>query len=721
MSEQIGVDSHAELRRTERVLRAIHEIAITPAANVADELRALLELGCREFCMATGLVTSANGDELLILEIVGPPGGFQAGDSCHVKQSYCGETLARDRPLGIVHAGESEWAEHPAYEAIKAESYIGMPIRVGGELSGTVCFLDAEPRLEPLSTADFDILHLIAQRVEALLDLREVERRLRLVFEHTAAVAAEQFFPTLVKQLAQAMDVRHAFVAECTDETRSRVRTLAFWCDGAFAANVEYGTEGTPCKGVLENRICAIDSKVRERFPDDRDLFALEAESYLGVPILDDQGVVIGLVAAIDDKPMKRRWFQDWLLKILAARAGAELVRLKTATALRESEERLRHAQKLESLGVLAGGVAHDFNNLLTGILGNASLALSRLEPSSPVRGKLEQIETATVRAADLTKQLLAYAGKGRFVVAPLDLNDVATEMTGLLNAAVTKTSTIRRELAPELPAIEADVTQIRQLLMNLMTNASDALEDGPGVIRLATGVVAESELDSVHPMPPAEPAADGWVYLEVEDTGSGMDAETQAKMFDPFFTTRFAGRGLGLSAVLGIVQGHGGAVNVRSVQGDGTTVRVYFPAVMRPVEAANRHDPVTTVARRSGTILIVDDEAGVREVARAMLEDRGFTVLTADDGRAGLEVFRERSGEIQAVLLDMTMPEMDGATAFGELQRIRADVPVVLSSGFNEREVTQRFVDRGLAGFIQKPYRADELVAVLCQAIDRD
>jgi PAS domain S-box-containing protein len=382
-----------------------------------------------------------------------------------------------------------------------------------------------------------------------------------------------------------------------------------------------------------------------------------------------------------------------------------------------EMERRLLHIQKLESLGVLAGGIAHDFNNLLTAILGNLDVALLDLSAISPARPHVEEAMRACHRAADLTRQMLAYSGKGRFVVRSIDLSAVVKENVQIFGAAIARTATLNLHLARDLPLIQADPGQMQQVIMNLLTNASEALGENPGVITLATGLQVCDEAYLDRSRVKEKPPPGEFIYVEVSDTGSGMDERTQQRLFDPFFTTKFMGRGLGMSAVLGIVRGHRGAILVDSEVGRGTTIRVLFPVSEkdRTAEAVADQAGGPRAAKadrpsRSGTILVVDDEAMVRNPCQAMLEHLGFRVLAAADGQEAVEVFGAHADQIACVVLDLTMPRMDGVTAFRELRRLRPDVKVLLASGYNEQEATQRFVGQGLAGFIQKPYRLQDL-----------
>ncbi|MEO7036097.1 MAG: response regulator [Polyangiaceae bacterium] len=372
-------------------------------------------------------------------------------------------------------------------------------------------------------------------------------------------------------------------------------------------------------------------------------------------------------------------------------------------------ESKLLDAQKLESLGILAGGIAHDFNNLLTGILGNVSLMRLELPATSALAEHVEQIEAVTIRAADLCRQLLAYSGKGRFVVRPLDVSELVRQTAPLLQLSIGKNATLRLDLADPLPSVDADATQMRQVAMNLVVNAAEALGERAGVISITTGVLhAEGEYLRNTFLAP-ELAEGEYVFVEVSDNGCGMGAATQAKIFDPFFSTKFTGRGLGLSAVLGIVRGHKGAIKVYSELGRGTTIKVLFPLSDESAGRLKAAPPQPTLQRR-GTVLVVDDEDVVRGVAARILGSYGFDVILANDGRDGVARFSERRGEIVAILMDLTMPAMDGVDAFREIRNLDSEIPVLLMSGYNEQDAVMRFAGKGLAGFVQKPFTVEVL-----------
>jgi len=382
-----------------------------------------------------------------------------------------------------------------------------------------------------------------------------------------------------------------------------------------------------------------------------------------------------------------------------------------------ESQQRLQQqmlqAQKLESLGVLAGGIAHDFNNILMTVLGNVDLAKVRLAAESPAMLHLKQIESAALKAADLANQMLAYSGKGKFVVEPLNLDRLIEEMTHMLEISISKQAVLRFNFSDNLPSVEADATQLRQVILNLVINASEAIGKRSGVISISSGAMMcdaayleelwiDSGLDEGL-----------YVYIEIADTGCGIPKEDLGRIFDPFYTTKFAGRGLGTAAVLGIIRSHGGAIKVYSEVGRGSTFKILLPASDRPAVLFDRDESALQAWSSEGTVLLVDDEETVRSIATSMLEELGFAVITCADGREALQVFSRLHQDIRFVLMDLTMPHVDGEEAYREMRRIDSEVKVIMTSGYNEQEVSQKFVGKRLAGFLQKPYT----LSALCNA----
>ena len=387
----------------------------------------------------------------------------------------------------------------------------------------------------------------------------------------------------------------------------------------------------------------------------------------------------------------------------------------RAETARLAIETKVQQAQKLESLGVLSGGIAHDFNNILTGILGYADLALLQLGHDNPAAPSIDQVVLAARRAAELTRQLLAYSGKGQFIVEPIHLGELVREMSQLLGLSISRKCVLRLELDPKLPCVSADASQMRQVVMNLLLNASEAIGDRSGTITMRLGSQQCDREWLAHSRLGDELPAGLYVCIEVTDDGCGMPPETLAKIFDPFFTTKFTGRGLGLSAVLGIVRGHRGAIKVSSEVGVGTRFSVYLPAIIRP-ELPGRAPRQSRRAgfRGSGAVLVVDDEEAVRGLARSMLSQMGFEVLCARDGVEAVQVVADPSLLVRLVLLDLTMPRMDGEETLNALRAMRPELPVILSSGYNDPADGNGTSPRGANGFIQKPYLFDQLTEVV-------
>lgn len=374
-------------------------------------------------------------------------------------------------------------------------------------------------------------------------------------------------------------------------------------------------------------------------------------------------------------------------------------------------ERALLETQKLESLGLLAGGVAHDFNNLLTAMMGSVSLARGMVDDRDPLAANLDQILSASQQAAELARQLLAYSGRGKFVVSVIDLRNVVHETDQLLRVSMSKRVSVTQQLASTPAWIAADPSQIRQVVMNLVLNAAEAIGDVDGNIAIRVDTIDAPQASPAQEAGDSPPVTGRLVVLEVSDNGCGMDAKTQARLFDPFYSTKGTGRGLGLAAVQGIVRGHGGSISVDSAPGRGSTIRILLPMSDAPAQEPRSAEKAGAAPTSGGTILVIDDEPSVRAVAKLILEDAGYTVLIAEDGHQGVEQFQTHMGTIDAVLLDMIMPKMDGRETLAHLQRLQPDIRVLMSSGYDEQHATNHVAGGGRVGFIQKPYRAEQLL----------
>lgn len=389
---------------------------------------------------------------------------------------------------------------------------------------------------------------------------------------------------------------------------------------------------------------------------------------------------------------------------------------IRDITVRKQAEEAVRWAnrRKLESLQNMAGGVAHDFNNKLTGVLGNAQLALQSLAPDATVREDIQRIIHSAEEMAELSQKMLAYSGRGHLLTLPLNLNTVLSELASILEGKISGRVSLDMQMDPEMPDIMGDRREIEQLVLHLLGNAGESIGDEDGTIKLSTAVRHVSA-QSVRPNFPQEKVVPGfYACLKIEDTGHGMSADTLNRIFDPFFSTRFVGRGLGLPAVLGIVQGHNGLITAESQVGTGTTFTVFFPipkdkTVIKPPRKSAAPD-----GKVEGRILITEDDPDVRDMVIRLLENAGFFTCVATDGRESIAMFKDQAADIDLVLLDMTLPEMNGAEVLVELRKIRPRVKVLLCSGYNEADVTRKFGAEKPDGFIHKPYQPEALISKL-------
>jgi len=383
-------------------------------------------------------------------------------------------------------------------------------------------------------------------------------------------------------------------------------------------------------------------------------------------------------------------------------------------------ERRLGETQRLESLGVLAGGIAHDFNNLLTGIMGHASLGRCEIPLDSPLTSHFEEIETASRSAASLCQQMLAYAGKGHFQIKPHSLSQIVSQTAHLLHVSASKQVELRFQLADDLPLVMADANQIRQIVMNLVVNASEAIGQHHGLITLTTGLIhPDASTFAGCPYAPEKPAA-AYVFLEIRDNGCGMSAAILNRIFEPFFTTKFAGRGLGLAAAIGIVRSHTGALRVESKPGEGSTFTLYLPASEIPSKKEASLEPTNTPWNPEGTLLIIDDEAPVRTVAERMAQTLGFSALCAADGDQGIQLFELYRNRITLVLVDLAMPGLSGEETLARLRAIDPTLRAVLMSGYNQPDAPAP-VDGKPPSFLAKPFSIAQFQSIVRHAILHD
>ncbi|MHB1317541.1 MAG: CHASE domain-containing protein [Anaerolineae bacterium] len=565
-----------------------------------------------------------------------------------------------------------------------------------------------------------------------ITDRKESESALqrRYAFERSLAAASSRFVGDVsydaavnatLADVGTLTGASRAYLFTADEEGRSFGLTHE-WCAPGIASQ-RRALDSLPGEGLARwtERLARgevivvpdVDAMETDAHPEQQSLKAHSIRSLVALPVFV-QGTLRGFVG-LDNVQSPGAWEAEdiSLLGTFAEIVSSYLERVRAQEGRLELERQLLQAQKLESLGVLAGGIAHEFNNLLAAILGNLELARLDLAPDSRARMSLDESVNASIRAADLTRQMLAYSGKGHFVVSDLDLTALVEENSQMLRTAIPRTATLELNLSRDIPRVRGDASQLQQVVMNLLTNGADALGGGPGKVSVSTGsnrltskALAGSRAGQM--LDPGE-----YVWLEVRDTGQGMDKETLARMFDPFYTTKETGRGLGLGAVLGIIRGHHGGIWVQSQPGSGTLVRVAFPALPRSPRTV-RETPGAEEQGLSGGVLVIDDEESIRRVNSKVLQRMGLRTLVAASGDEAIALYKRHSDQIDCVLLDLTMPGMDGVATLEALRRENPAIKAVLCTGYGEQVATERFRDLGLSGFIQKPFQISELRAVL-------
>lgn len=438
------------------------------------------------------------------------------------------------------------------------------------------------------------------------------------------------------------------------------------------------------------------------------------------IPILAPTGQVLGTIACYARTVREPNASELEVLDVAADVASIALWAERIDQKQRQLETQVHQDQKLNSLGVLAGGIAHDFNNILAGMLGNASLAMSELPPDSPIVPNLRQVEALAVQASALTRQMLTYSGKEHLVIQRQDINALIRDMMNLLKISVSKSVNVALSLAPDTLPVDGEPSQLRQIIMNLVANASDAVGENFGVITISTGLF-EANSDYLANCMVSDAASPGeFVFIDVTDNGLGMTNEVMQRVFDPFFTTKTNGKGLGLSSVLGIIRGHRGAIHVSSERGIGTSFRVLLPPAGSGLESAPNKTPQESEAQRAGKILVVDDEESIRTVTKSLLEKLGYEVIVAKDGYAGIEAYKVHWESIRAVLLDMTMPGIKGNVVFREIRRIDPNARIILMSGYTAVALDKDITARENVPFLAKPFKLSELKATLEKALTK-
>jgi len=607
------------------------------------------------------------------------------------------------------------------YEGLTPHGHYCVPIQSGDKILGVIVLYLREGHRR--NRAEEEFLHAIAnvlagiiQRKQAEKELKRREEAFQSLYESaiTWRGSLNDFCDHVVINLSRLLKVSHVTVERLEGE---RIRVISMMADGQLLHEGEMCPAGSPwpggpCERVRQEKaVCQYQGPLKELFPQDEFFQEHPLQAYLGVPIKNGVGDVIGVIHAMDWQ--ERTFAEDeiHLLEIFARYIAHEIERSTI-------EAQLRHTQKMEAIGRLAGGVAHDFNNLLTPITGYSQLLLSRLEDHNPLRKDIEEIKKAAERAASLTRQLLAFSRKQVLQPEVLDLNAVVADMEKLLRRLIGEDIELVTALEPGLESVKADPGQIEQVIMNLAVNARDAMPEGGRLIIKTENVTLDEEHCKV--IPEARPGK--FVCLSVTDTGVGMDKETLQHIFEPFFTTKEGGKGtgLGLSVVYGIVKQHEGWIDVSSVPGRGATFKVYLPVFYGEREAEQQEAISWRELQGSGKrILLVEDEAGVRKFATGVLGENGYEVFEAASAKEAMDIFEREKGRFHLVFSDVVLPDKNGLQLVDQLLSRKPGLRILLSSGYTEEKSQWSVIrERGFR-FLQKPYALPDLLQAVKEAIE--
>jgi len=522
---------------------------------------------------------------------------------------------------------------------------------------------------------------------------------LRTIVEGTAGTTGSEFFRSLVRHLASALGLRYCLLSECVDSPSSRVRVLAFWKGDGWGESFEYDLEGTPCRGVLGGEICRIGSDVQTLFPSDRDLVELDAESYTGLPLTNAWGQVIGHLAVLDVHPLAEGDPDLSILRLLAERAASELERIRL-------HEQLLQAQKFDALGELVGGLAHHFNNILTAIVGYSELMLQRFDPEDDKRGDCEQVLEAAKRGARLIDQLRVLNRRQLRQPHDVDLNELIGRNADMLRQLLGENVELSLELEPDLGAVKGNPVQLEQVLVNLVANARDAMPLG-GRLRIATRGI---ELDEASPWLDLQMSAGPYAVLIVDDSGPGIDPTHLSRIFEPFFSTKPAGSGLGLATAYGIVRYSGGNLIAENLQRGGARLLTVLPQIH--VSGPDGSEPESKAAAGRRTLLIVEEREDVRGMLERVLRRHGFQVLSARDRAAALDLAKTHEEEIDLLIGDFSAGAGNGWEWVQRWSEVRPESQVLHISGHAEDDEVRRAIAEGRVSFLKKPFSGPKLVA---------
>ncbi len=573
--------------------------------------------------------------------------------------------------------------------------------------------LEVELMVRLLRDEHGDVIGLLGVTRD-IQDRKRLEAAMSSVIRGTQRRIGSDFFDSLTENLATVLDLKTVLIGELQED--GTVKTISVWDDKRPGENFVYELAGTPCEGVLRDSVCSYKSNVEQLFPEDTYIQKQGIDSYLGAPILDDMDRVIGVLVCMDTKPMANEKFAEDLLTVFTAHISAEMSRRQIERDGEITRKQLIQSQKLESIGQLAGGVAHDFNNLLVVIQGYVDLADDLATGNSELTSYHQQIRASADRAAGLTRQLLSFSRRQIMDTRPLNLNELLENLGGFLARLLPENINYKFTPGPELGTIEGDAGQLEQAVMNLAINARDAMPDG-GFLRIETKniLIDRAFVESSPWVTEGE-----YVMLTVTDTGIGIPEEVRDRVFEPFFTTKPEGQGtgLGLSVLFGVIKQHSGFTYLTSEVAKGTQFQIYLPVVKRDVETTHK-DQTPLAVTGDETLLLVEDDKQVRQLASMILTQAGYHVIEAEDGEIAVELFRQHAETISLVVLDVVLPKMGGREVLEEIRKISPEIPVLFVSGYAADGIHTNFILEDKLVLLQKPYTRTSLLGKVREMIE--
>jgi two-component system cell cycle sensor histidine kinase/response regulator CckA len=557
-------------------------------------------------------------------------------------------------------------------------------------------------------------LYRITGITEDITEKKQAEQAIQTIIESSAGIIGQDFFDKTIQLLKDWIDCDIALIGELTDT--KTIKALSMVMDNNLNHDYSYPLAQTPCELVQKEGFCHYPENVTVFYPDDKDLLLFSANGYIGARIVNHNNEMIGILAFISkDKLTLPNRAKD-ILNIIAARISAEIERKRIEHEKLNIEEKLRQSQKMESVGTLAGGIAHDFNNILGIIIGNIELAIEDIPKENPASATLNNIRTASMRAADIVKQLLKFSHKNEIIRTPIEIDSLIKEAVKLLRASIPTTIEINLDLQRNIPAISADYTQIQQVIINLCTNAFHAMEKSGGILTIG---LQEIELDRAKFNGFQDIPEGHYIQLLVSDTGVGIDPEILANVFDPYFTTKETGKGtgMGLAVVHGIVKNHDGAISIYSEPGKGTSIKVVFPSIGKSI--VEQKDISSKITSGNENILFVDDETDLLEMVEIMLERSGYRIKTFTNPVEALAFFKSDPEQFDLLISDVTMPDMTGDVLSQKILEVRPDLPIILCSGFSERVTIKSAEEIGIKRYIEKPVDRNSLLIMMREVLD--